>query len=145
MARKLVIKKSVILNFPAFTVWEALTNPELTKKYFFNCEVVSTWKKGGLITFQEVSDEKIVEHVKGTIKRIKPGKYLSYTFYSRASGPENIPSKPMKVIYKLSEDKDGNTKLFISEGDFGRDITRFNENSEGWENVLNGLKALLEA
>ncbi len=41
MSEKLIVEKSVKLNADISKVWEALTHPEITKKYFFNCEVLS--------------------------------------------------------------------------------------------------------
>lgn len=58
MSKKLVVEKSVKLNADLSNVWEALTNPEITKKYIFNCEAISDWKVGSPIIFKMTSDGK---------------------------------------------------------------------------------------
>ncbi len=43
---KLFVKNSIVINAPVANVWDALVNPEQTKKYMFGCETVSDWKPG---------------------------------------------------------------------------------------------------
>ena len=42
----LFVKNIININAPALKVWDALVNPEQTKKYMFGCETVSDWKPG---------------------------------------------------------------------------------------------------
>ena len=46
MNQLLIVKNTITINAPASKVWDALTNPEQTKKYMFGCETVSDWRKG---------------------------------------------------------------------------------------------------
>ena len=39
-----VVKKTITIKAEPAAVWDALTNPEKTKRYFFNCRVISDWK-----------------------------------------------------------------------------------------------------
>lgn len=39
--KKFIVKKKITVNAEPSEVWDALTNPEKTKEYFFNCEVFS--------------------------------------------------------------------------------------------------------
>lgn len=34
---KLIVKKSILIKGDAVSVWDALINPEKTKKYMFGC------------------------------------------------------------------------------------------------------------
>jgi len=43
MAKKFISKSSVNINTPASSIWEALIDPEIIKKYFFGVEVISDW------------------------------------------------------------------------------------------------------
>src|SRR5690348_12459251 len=73
-----VVEKSVTLNASPLMVWRALTNPEMTKKYFFHCRVHSDWKAGSLITFKgRALMVKNIE-LKGVIVKAEPGKLLKY-------------------------------------------------------------------
>ena len=74
-----VVKKKVVINAEPSQVWDALTNPEKTKKYFFNCEVFSKWKVGSSITFKgKIFLIKKIE-LNGKITKIVPEKLLQYT------------------------------------------------------------------
>ena len=41
MKQDLVVKKKITIKADPSKVWDALTKPEFTKKYFFDCEVFS--------------------------------------------------------------------------------------------------------
>jgi uncharacterized protein YndB with AHSA1/START domain len=60
-------------------IWDALTNPEKTKKYFFRCKVFSNWIKGSPIRFTgRIFLVKKIE-MTGTILQAEPRKLLQYT------------------------------------------------------------------
>ena len=42
----LQIVNQVEIKAPASSVWDALTNPAMTKQYMFGCETISDWEKG---------------------------------------------------------------------------------------------------
>lgn len=46
MSQPLQIQNTITIASPASKVWDALVNPEQTKKYMFGCETVSDWKPG---------------------------------------------------------------------------------------------------
>lgn len=46
MSKPLFVKNSIVINASTEKVWDALVNPEQTKKYMFGCETVSDWKVG---------------------------------------------------------------------------------------------------
>ncbi len=74
------IEKTVTLQADASTVWDALTNPELTKKYFFDCEAISDWKVGSPLIFRTESAGQETIPVKGVITAIEPNRLLQHTF-----------------------------------------------------------------
>lgn len=140
MSKKLVVEKSVKFNADISNVWEALTNPEMTKKYFFNCEAISDWKVGSPIIFKMESDGKEIVAVKGSIKAIEQKTLLEYTCFTPKF--ENVPSKHTTVTYKLSSEN-GITKLSVSQGEFGDEET-YNHTDASWDTVLDGLRKILE-
>jgi uncharacterized protein YndB with AHSA1/START domain len=141
MSKKLVVKKSVTFNTDISNVWEALTNPEITKKYFFNCEAISDWKVGSPIIFKMTSGGKEIVAVKGIVTAIEQKRLLEYTCF--APEFENVPSKHTTVTYKLSSGNDI-TKLSVTQGDFGEEGT-YNHTDVSWDKVLEGLKGILES
>src|SRR6187402_2379497 len=73
-----VVKKSIAIQAKPWQVWEALTDPEKTRKYFFNCGVYSNWREKGPIVFKgRMLLVKKIE-MKGTILKIVNEKILKY-------------------------------------------------------------------
>ena len=52
MQQHFKIQYKTIVNAPIEKVWEALTNPEIFKQYFFGTEMLTSWKVGDDIIFQ---------------------------------------------------------------------------------------------
>lgn len=149
MNKPLIIKNTIEINASASTVWDALVNPEHTKKYMFGCEAVSDWKKGSELLWRGEYEGKEMIFVKGTILDIQPGKFLAYTVIDPNS---NIPDKPenyLTVTYALSE-KEGETTFTVTQGDYSKVAEgerRYKEsynNGEGWNPILVQIKKLIE-
>lgn len=85
MAQELTLKKSININSSITKVWEALTNPELIKKYFFGTECVTDWKKGSPILYKGVWEGKPYED-KGNILDIEKEKFILYNYWSSFFG-----------------------------------------------------------
>ncbi len=150
MSKELIIKNSVTISAPAAKVWDALVNPEKTKKYMFGCETVSDWKVGSSLIWRMDYEGKEYIAVKGNIVSIEPGKLLAYTTID----PNNpaipdIPSNYLTVTYTLAEEK-GQTLLTVTQGDYGNVAEgqrRYEESYNdgiGWSPILNEIKKLVE-
>jgi len=149
MSAPLIVKNSISINAPASKVWDALVNPEQTKKYMFGCETVSDWKIGSPLLWRANYEGKEMVFVKGTILDIQPEKYLAYTTIDPNSGIEDIPGNYLRVTYELSAN--GNeTILTATQGDYskvGEGEKRYRETIDGggWEPILVEIKKLVEA
>lgn len=141
MSDKFIVRKSVKLQGGLSEVWNALTNPEMTRKYFFNCEALSDWKVGSPIIFKMIADGKEVVPVKGLITAIESESFLEYTCFSPEF--ENVPSKHTRVTYTLSSEN-GVTTLSVTQGNFGDEET-YDHTDKNWDSVLDGLKTVLES
>lgn len=148
---KLIVKNSITINAPASEVWDALVNPEQTKKYMFGCETVSDWRPGSALLWKGNYEGNEMVFVKGKIVEIQPGKFLAYTTID----PNNVsiedkPENYLTVTYDLKTDN-GQTILTVTQGDFStvaEGEKRYNEafnGGEGWNPVLTEIKKLLEA
>lgn len=139
-----MIEAEVQIEAGAMEVWEALTNPEITRQYFFNCEVLSDWKKGSPIKYiEKKEDGSEIMHVKGEILETEPGKILRYTTWGPGSGLEDKPENYLHVTYKFSE-SNGITEVIVIQDNFLENDHRRAHTEEGWLHVLNGLKAVVE-
>jgi uncharacterized protein YndB with AHSA1/START domain len=132
---------STTINAPASKVWEAITKPELIKRYLFDTDVVSDWKVGSPIVYKGEWQGKPYED-KGQILEFKPGKSLVSTHWSPMSGVPDLPENYHKVSYQLSE-KDGKTDVTLLQDNNASEEE--NAHSEAnWKTVLDGLKKLVE-
>ena len=132
---------SMVIDATRDEVWDALTNPNQIKKYFFGTEAISDWKKGSPLYFRGEWEGKKYED-KGTILETKPGEVFQYTYWSSMSGIEDKPENYVTVTYRLSEEL-GKTKVTITQENIPSDEMR-KHSEENWNKVLGDLKNLLE-
>ncbi len=131
------IIKNITIQAPISQVWEAFIKPELTKQFFFDCEVQSNFNIGDDITFS-LND---IVYVKGKITYCIPEKLLAYTCFS----PQTEMITDMHTMVTMAFVTEGKTtQLTVTQGSFKEDIDRYNQSNQGWDYVLNGLKTLLE-
>jgi uncharacterized protein YndB with AHSA1/START domain len=76
MSTSLFVKNAISINASIEKVWDALVNPEQTKKYMFGCETVSDWKVGSPLLWRGIYEGKEMVFVKGIILAIETGKPL---------------------------------------------------------------------
>lgn len=144
------IQNSIIIDAPAAKVWDALVNPEQTKKYMFGCEAVSDWKVGSPLLWNGIHEEKEVTYVKGEIVRIEPGKTLVYTAIDPNGPVRDVPENYLTITYNLVSAA-GKTTLSVSQGDYSKvenGESRYNEsynNGQGWQPILEDIKKLVES
>ena len=144
MSNELTVKKEIILNANTSEVWDALTNPEKTKAYMFNCEVVTDWKVGNPIIWKGAEDGK--EYVKGNLLKFEKEKLLEYSTFDPKSEEKDDPNNYISVTLHLVSE-DNKTLLKVTQGDFSKVSNaqkRYEETLIGWEYALSGLKTLLE-
>jgi uncharacterized protein YndB with AHSA1/START domain len=145
----LLIKNTITINAPADKVWNALTNPEETKKYMFGCETVSDWKPGSPLLWKGSYEGKDMIFVKGNIVSIDPGKYLAYTTIDPNADMEDIPENYLTVTYELTP-QENQTLLTVTQGDYSKVAEgqkRYEEswnNGEGWNPILVEIKKQVE-
>lgn len=145
----LIVKNEIFIHASPSIVWDALTNPEQTKKYMFGCETLSDWKQGSPLLWKMIQEGKEFIPVKGYIVNIIPDKKLVYTTFDPHSTIQDIPENYLLVTYDLLPKDDG-TLLIVTQGDFNsvadgpkRYKEAFN-NGDGWNPILIEIKKLLE-
>jgi uncharacterized protein YndB with AHSA1/START domain len=132
---------SILIDAAPEDVWDALTNPDQIKKYFFGTEAISDWKKGSPLYFRGEWEGKKYED-KGTILETKHGELFKYSYWSSMSGIEDKPENYVTVTYRLSEVM-GKTKVTITQENIESDEMR-KHSEQNWNKVLSDLKNLLE-
>ncbi len=119
-------------------LWQALTEGDISQRYYFNTRVQSTWANGAGYTY-EYPDGGVM--ITGTVLECDPPRKLVTTF------------KPMWLKGAESQDFSKVTYEITQEGTACK-LTLTHENieahgiadglREGWSMILSGLKSLLE-
>src|SRR6201995_5046375 len=135
------LSTSMDINAPAAKVWEALTNPEIVKKYFFGTNVKTDWKKGSPIFWEGEWDGKTYQD-KGVILDIDPGKSVKYNYWSSMSGTEDKPENYQDITYKLNEHGGKTTLKIIQDNIKNEDAKKHSE--ENWQGVFGKMKEMVE-
>ena len=118
-------------------LWDAITNPETTLKYFHNTEVQSDWQAGSPINYMMEKDGEKTSVVTGEIVEIEPKKRLVHTF-----GFPSMPDAPSLVTYDIESQGDV-AKLTVTH-EFEAEDETFKGTSQGWPHIFSAMKTLLE-
>ena len=118
-------------------VWDAITNPEKTKQYFYGTEVDSEWEVGSSMSYR-YPDGTLASD--GEILAIDPPKRLEFTF--RALWDEKLTAEgPAREIWELSQSS-GMVELKVEIYEIGP--LSLEDFSEGIPYIVSGLKSLVE-
>ena len=120
-------------------VWEAITTPEFTERYFYGVRIEMTperrrtWAYDGSEGF---GDDPILEY--------DPPRRLVHGWHSKWN-PELTAEEPSRVTWELEPQEDGTTLLTVVHDRLeGAPKTAASVAGPGWMRVLSGLKTLLE-
>jgi uncharacterized protein YndB with AHSA1/START domain len=142
MPTDLSTQASITVDAPAANVWEALTNADLIKQWFFGVDTDTDWAEGSPIVHRGEYQGRPYED-KGTILKVEPGRLLVHTHWSPVSGLPDRPENYQEVSWRLSE-QDGKTELTVNEVNLPSEEAKATS-EQGWETALAGLRDLLEA
>jgi uncharacterized protein YndB with AHSA1/START domain len=150
MYTPLIVKNIISINASKSKVWNALIDPEQTKKYMFGCETVSDWKPGSTLLWKGTYESKEMIFVKGHVIDIQSEKLLSYTVIDPNNpAVPDIPENYLTVTYELATENN-QTILTVTQGDFNNVAEgekRYKEtynNGEGWNPILIQIKKIVE-
>ena len=138
---------SVVVDASGRQVWDALTNPDLIREYFFGTSVTTDWKVGSPITFAgEWKGRPYAD--KGGILVFRPNEELSYSHWSPMSGTDDVPESYHIVDIVLAEAESG-TRVTLTQSNLAGGVTDADrasraEYEKNWKAMLEGLKATAE-
>jgi uncharacterized protein YndB with AHSA1/START domain len=116
-------------------VWQAITDPEITKQYYYGNTVESDWKAGSPLVYRNPDG---TEAIHCEIVEADPPKKLVHTFFF--PGTDESPSRCTWSIEPRGEA----TLLILTHDDFDGETTTFKSVAHGWVPILSGLKTVLE-
>jgi uncharacterized protein YndB with AHSA1/START domain len=118
-------------------VWDALTNPDITERYWGNTRLESDWKVGSKVLY--VMNGKITDEQ--TLLVVDRPRLLSYTFKPLMEGFRDEP--PSRATFEIASSGQV-VRLKITHDRFPPASRVHAACSVGWPMILSGLKTLLE-
>ena len=134
------IEYKTTVKSPLEKVWDALTNPEIVKQYFFGTELVCSWKVGEEIVFQGEWEGTKYKDI-GKVLEYSHNEKLAYSYLSNWSGKEDRPENYLWVSYEVKTIEEG-TELIICQTNY--DEERAKHSQENWASLIDGMKKIIE-
>jgi uncharacterized protein YndB with AHSA1/START domain len=120
-------------------IWEAITQPEFTTKYFYgaNIEITPEWRRSW-------SPDRSESWGEGAVMEYDPPRRLVHEWRSRYD-PELAAEEPSRVSWEIEPQEGDYSKLTVVHDQLeGAPKTAASVSGAGWMMVLSGLKTLLE-
>jgi len=122
-------------------VFDALTDTEMSERYWMGNRVVSDWTVGAPFRL-ELRHKPRGEDVVGRVLEVERPRRLAYTFHSHHDGLE--VEGPSRVTFEIEPQGD-QVKLTVTHDDMPVGSRVYEHISRGWPLVLSSLKSYLEA
>ena len=130
---------SVFIRATPEQVWDAITKPEFTTRYFHGTKIESTFEPG--TPYLSVAGSDTV--VDGEILESDPPKTLKHTWRALYD-PGMAEEQHSRVTWEIEPQDGGVTKLTVTHDQLEAAPKTAASVAGGWEFVLSGLKTLLE-
>jgi uncharacterized protein YndB with AHSA1/START domain len=132
---------SVFIRATPEQVWDAITKPEFTTRYFHGTRIESTFEPGApYLSLAGDGDQTLVD---GEILESDPPRMLRHTW--RALYDPETASEPFsRVTWEIEPQEGGVTKLTVVHDQLEAAPKTAEGVAGGWSYVLSGLKTLLE-
>ena len=120
-------------------VWDAITKPEFTTKYFHGTKIESTFEPGAPY-LSLAGDDRMIE---GEVLESDPPRVLKTTWRALFD-PELAEEAYSRVTWEIEPQDGGVTKLTVTHDQLEASPKTAASVAGGWEFVLSGLKTVLE-
>jgi uncharacterized protein YndB with AHSA1/START domain len=132
---------TIIRSTPA-RLWEALTNPDFIRQYWFGRHNTSTWKEGEVIESRSPQGEL---EWRGKILKSIPEQELAFTFEELECGePPSTVSFKIEALGAGTFPQGEAVQLTVIHEGFPAESKVREGVSNGWPGILSSLKSLLE-
>ncbi len=122
-------------------IWLALTLPELTKQYMYNCQLHCSWELGSDALWRELQEDgSFITHVSGTLLEYQPYSLLRFKINHQRDG---LKGQTSELRFILSPFQKG-VLLTVEQGDFStfpQAEEIYAECVSGWNYVQEKLSA----
>ena len=132
---------SVFIRATPEQVWDGITKPEFTQRYFYGSVIDSTFEPGS--PYLGWSSDRTQQFVEGEVLEAEPPRLLRHTW--RSLWDEDSAGEPRsRVTWELEPQDGGITKLTVVHDQLEASPRTAANVAGGWMYVLSGLKTLLE-
>jgi len=133
---------SVVVRATPEQLWEAITKPEFTVKYFYGIAIDSTWEAGS--KYCGFTADGSEQHVDGEIVEATPPSKLVTTF--RAMWAAGLAEEPYsRVSWEIEPAGEHLTKLTVVHDKLEAAPKTAASVAGGWNLVLDGMRSVVEA
>jgi uncharacterized protein YndB with AHSA1/START domain len=131
-----IIDENICISAPVDIVWDALTNPEHTEKYWGGIRIESHWTKGAKVFYR--LDGKIMDEHE--LLEIVPYRLIEHTFNPTFGDFKDEPPSLVSIILsKQGQD----TQITVLHRNFPPESKVYSACSQGWPEILKSLKSYL--
>jgi uncharacterized protein YndB with AHSA1/START domain len=132
---------SIFIRATAEQVWDAITKPEFTQKYFYGSRIESSFEPGE--PYEGFSGDRSEKLVDGEVLEASPPSKL-VTTWRALYDPETAKEPHSRVSWEIEPAGEGIVQLtVVHDGLEAAPKTAANV-AGGWSYVLSGLKTVLE-
>ena len=132
---------SVFIRATPEQVWDAITKPEFTMRYFYGSELESTFEQGA--SYKQWAPEREKLWVEGEVLESDRPHRLAHTWRSLFD-EDSANEEPSRVTWEIEAQEGGVTKLTVVHDQLESAPKTAASVAGGWSYVLSGLKTLLE-
>jgi uncharacterized protein YndB with AHSA1/START domain/DNA-binding transcriptional ArsR family regulator len=130
----------IVIKAPQERVWEAITKPEFTSRYYYDSALKTDLTVGSPFAYHMPNGSPIIE---GEVVASEPPNRLVHTYHSL--WPPMNEDAPTRVTWELESMPGGVTKVTVVHEEFqGQTATYKGLQSGGWAWILSNMKTLLE-
>lgn len=130
----------IIIKAPPERVWEAITTPEFTSRYYYGSALATDLTVGSPFNYAMPNGSPVIE---GQVVESDPPNRLVHTY--RSLWPPMNEDAPTTVTWELQPMPGGVTRVTVIHADFaGETATYQGLQSGGWAWILSNMKTLLE-
>ena len=116
-------------------VWAAITQPELTRQYYYGTAVESDWTPGSSLVYRNPDGS---EAIQCEVVEADPPRRMVQTFSFPETG-----DPPSRVTWTI-EPRGAASLLVLTHDEFASETSTYRSVQHGWVPILSGLKTLLE-
>jgi uncharacterized protein YndB with AHSA1/START domain len=132
---------SVFIRATPDQVWDAITKPEFTARYFYGSVIDSTFEPGS--PYLGWSSDRTQQYVDGEVLEADPPRLLRHTWRALYD-EETAAEQPSRVTWEIEPQDGGVTKLTVVHDQLEASPKTALNVAGGWMYILSGLKTLLE-